>query len=59
MPDGTHRRKAAQYLYRNISGIKVPYDLIVATPRDLEKHKDDIGLIYRSILRGVRDVYAA
>lgn len=59
MPEGTHRRKAAQYFYRTISGIKVPYDLIVATPRDLERHKDDVGLIYRSVLREGRDVYAA
>lgn len=59
MPEGTHRRKAAQYLYRNIRGIKVPYDLIVATPRDLELHQADIGLIYISVLREGRDVYAA
>ena len=59
MPEGTHRRHTAQYLYQTISGVKVPFDLLVATPNDLEKHKDNIGLIYRTILREGRVVYAA
>ena len=59
MPDGSHRRHTAQYLYRAISGVTVPFDLIVATPSDLEKHKDNIGLIYRTILREGRTIYAA
>lgn len=59
MPEGTHRRHTAQYLYRTISGIKVPYDLIVATPSDLEKHRDNAGLVYRNILREGRTLYAA
>jgi len=59
MPDGIHRRHTAQYLYRAISGVKVPFDLIVATPSDLERHKDNIGLIYRTILREGRTIYAA
>jgi len=59
MPDGTHRRKTAQYLYGVISGVKVPYDIVVATPSDLEKHRDNIGLIYRTILEEGEEVYAA
>ena len=59
MPDGTHRRHTAQYLYRNIRGIGVPFDILVATPSDLEKHKDNIGLIYRTVLQEGRVVYAA
>jgi uncharacterized protein len=59
MPEGTHRRHTAQYLYRTIRGIKVPYDLVVATPSDLETHKDNIGLIYRTILQEGRTVYDA
>jgi len=58
MPEGIHRRRTAQYLYQTISGVKVPFDLLVATPSDLEKHKDNIGLIYRTILREGRVVYA-
>jgi len=59
MPDGTHRRRTAQLLYRNVRGAGVPFDVLVATPGDLEKHKDNIGLIYRTILREGKEVYAA
>ena len=52
MPDGVHRRQTAQLLYRQIRGLGVPFDILVATPDDLERHKDNIGLIYQSILRG-------
>ena len=59
MPDGVHRRRTAQLLYRQIRGLGVPFDILVATPNDLEMHKDNIGLIYRSILQEGREVYAA
>lgn len=58
MPEGTHRRKTAQQLYRDVTGLGVPFDVLVATPADLERHKDNIGLIYRTILREGRVVYA-
>lgn len=59
MPEGTHRRRTAQYLYRIASGITVPFDLIVATPGDIEKHRDNVGLIYRAILEEGKTLYAA
>ena len=59
MPDGTHRRNTAQYLYGSIHGIKIPYDIVVATPSDLEKHRDNVGLIYRMVLREGKTIYAA
>ncbi len=59
MPRGTHRRHTAQHLYRTIRGTKVPYDLVVVTPSDLGTHKDNVGLIYRTILEEGRTVYDA
>lgn len=59
MPDGTHRRKVAQRLYRTIQGITIPYDILVATPSDLDRHRDNIGLIYYTILREGKMLYAA
>ena len=59
MPEGVHRRRTAQLLYRQIRGLGVPFDILVATPDDLERHKDNIGLIYQSILREGREVYVA
>ncbi len=59
MPDGPHRRRTAQLLYRKITGVGVPFDILVATPSDLETHKDNIGLIYGTILREGKEIYAA
>ena len=58
MPEGVHRRRTVQLLYRQIRGLGVPFDILVATPDDLERHKDNIGLIYQSVLREGREVYA-
>jgi predicted nucleotidyltransferase len=59
VPEGVHRRKTAQALYQQINGIGVPFDILVATPSDLEKHKDNIGLIYHVALREGSEVYVA
>ena len=59
MPEGVHRRRTAQLLYRQIKGLEVPFDILVATPSDLEKHKDNIGLIYRTIILEGKEIYAA
>ena len=58
MPDVTHRRHTAQELYLKIHGLGVPFDILVATPSLLERHKDNIGLIYRQVLREGREIYA-
>lgn len=36
MPEGVHRRRTAQRLYRNIRNAKIPFDLLVATTADIE-----------------------
>ncbi len=59
MPNGVHRRQTAQHLYQSLSGLKAPFDLIIATPKDLETHGDNIGLIYRTILQEGKELYAA
>jgi predicted nucleotidyltransferase len=59
MPEGTHRRRTAQLLYRRLTGIGAAFDILVATPRDLQEQADNIGLIYRTVLREGREVYAA
>jgi uncharacterized protein len=59
MPEGAHRRHTAQLLYRRISGLGVPFDLVVATPSDLERHKDNLGLAYRTVLQEGKELYAA
>ena len=59
MPDGTARLRTARELYRRIAGIGVPFDILVATPSLLEMHRDNPGLIYGTILREGRTLYAA
>ena len=57
MPEGVHRRRTAQKLYREIKGLRVPFDIVVATPEDLQTHKDNKGLIYKSALKEGKEVY--
>src|SRR5215471_16670519 len=59
MPEGVHRRRTAQELHERLFGFPMAVDILVATPTDLEKHKDNIGLIYHRILREGREIYAA
>lgn len=59
MPEGTDRRRTAQRLYVELQGCPLPFDLVVATPGDLERHKDNPGLIYGRILGQGRELYAA
>jgi len=58
MPEGVHKRRTSQHLYLNIKNIDVPFDILVTTNSDLMLHKDDIGLIYKSILKEGKEVYA-
>ena len=59
MPEGTHRRRTAQFLHTRMLGIGMPVDILVATDTDLKEFKDNVGLIYGTILEEGRDVYAA
>jgi len=59
VPDGTHRRRTCQQIHRHLIGFNVPVDVVVATVSDLENNKENPGLIYRSILKEGKTVYAA
>ena len=59
MPEGAHRRHTAQYLYRVLYGVTVPFDLLVALPQDLERHRHNPALIYRTVLEEGKTLYAA
>jgi predicted nucleotidyltransferase len=59
MPEGTHRRHTAQRLYYEIKNVGIPFDLVVTTPGDLERHKENAGLIYKYALEEGKEVYAA
>jgi predicted nucleotidyltransferase len=57
-PEGAHRRRTAQAIYRGLLGSGLPVDVVVATPSDLDKYGDSPALIYREALREGRELYA-
>jgi predicted nucleotidyltransferase len=57
--EDTHRRKAAQLIYRRLLGFGIPVDVVVATQSDLEQYGDSPGLVYREAIREGRELYAA
>jgi len=59
VPEGSRHRTIAQKLYCDIRNVRTAFDLVIATPSDLEKHRDNIGLIYRNILKEGKELYAA
>jgi predicted nucleotidyltransferase len=59
VPEGTHRRHTSQEIHMNLFGFEYPVDVLVATKEDLEKHKNNPGLIYQNILKEGKTVYAA
>ena len=59
MPEGTKRLETTQALHLRLFGIPVSVDFLVATPSDLERHRENIGLVYRTILREGKELYAA
>lgn len=44
-------RRASLLLCRALRGLMVPVDVIVATPQQIERHRDCIGLIYGPAVR--------
>lgn len=54
---GVHRRRLAQRIYRNLIGVGQAVDIVVATPEDLERYGDSIGLIYKSALAEGKIIY--
>jgi uncharacterized protein len=54
-----NRRETARKIRRRLIGIGIPKDIIVATPEDIERYKDTIGLIYRPALNEGKVLYAA
>ena len=59
MPDGAHRLNTAQAVYRNLAGVKVAVDVVVATEEDMSVYKNSPGLVYREALKDGKVLYAA
>jgi predicted nucleotidyltransferase len=59
VPDGTPRRRTAMRIHGSVLDVTLPFDIVMATPGDLDKYGASPGLIYHHILRDGRELYAA
>jgi predicted nucleotidyltransferase len=59
VPSGTHRRKTAQKIYRNLIGVGFAADIIVVTEDDIERYKDNESMIIQPALKEGKVLYAA
>jgi predicted nucleotidyltransferase len=55
----SHRGRLTEDIYMNLFGIRVPVDVVVVTPEDIERQRDKIGSIIGPALRDGREVYVA
>ena len=59
MPDGVHRRKTAQMIYRSLRGLGISKDIVVVTESDIETYGDNPSLVIFPALREGRELYRA
>jgi predicted nucleotidyltransferase len=59
MPDGTNGKELWEQVYLNLFGLGVAKDLIVATVSEIQKHKDNLFMIYHDALTEGRELYHA
>jgi predicted nucleotidyltransferase len=56
---GAHRRRMAQAIYRGLLGVGVAVDVIVVTPEDVERYRENPALVIAPALRDGKVIYAA
>jgi uncharacterized protein len=59
MPDGVHRRKTAQAIYRGLWGLGFAVDVMVATPSDIQEYGQNPSLVLFPALREGKEIYHA
>lgn len=59
MPDGVHRRRTAQTIYRNLKGIGCAKDIVVVTESDVRDFGDNPSLVLYSALHEGKELYRA
>ena len=58
VPEGTPRRATARAIHRQLLDVPAAVDVVVTTQSAIERHRDNVGLIYASALRDAETVYA-
>ncbi len=57
--DGMHRRRTAQFIYEELSGLGVPKDIVVVTESDVRLHKENASLVIWPALKSGKELYHA
>ncbi len=59
VPDGVHRRRTAQAVYKSLRGIGFAKDVVVVTESDVKEYGDNPSLIIYPALRQGKELYHA
>jgi uncharacterized protein len=59
MPDGTHRRRTAQEVYRRMWGFGFAKDIVVVTESDVREYGTNPYMIIKNALQEGRELYHA
>lgn len=59
MPDGVHRRRTAQNIYRGLLGMGIAKDVVVVTESDIREYSDNPSMVLFPALREGRELYRA
>jgi predicted nucleotidyltransferase len=57
MPDGVHRRRTAQSVYRSLTGAGYSKDIVVATESDIREYGDNPSIVIHPALIEGREIY--
>lgn len=58
VPPGIHRRNTARSIYRNLIGVGFAVDVVVVNEQDIERYKDNSGMVVKLALEQGRLLYA-
>lgn len=59
MPDGVHRRRTAQAIYRGLLGMGIAKDVVVVTESDIRDYGNNPSMVLFPALREGRELYRA
>jgi uncharacterized protein len=59
MPDGVHRRRTAQSIYRALDGLGIPKDVVVVTESDVRQFSGEPSVVILPALREGKELYRA
>ena len=59
MPDGVHRRRTAQEIYRHLWGFGFAKDILVVTESDIQEYRSNPHMIIKNALEEGKELYHA